>query len=97
MIRQKITIEELDNKNNAHATLALGLALDNPEGLHMARTGGELVWVAVQGEIGDWCVYTHFSSHDIEFIKSQGDKVVDRRNIDNILDITDEVWARYRL
>ena len=97
MDKPTVSIEYLDNKDNKHSVIAFGLALDNEEGLHMSRSGKELTWVAIQGEVGDWCVYTHFTSHCLEYIKQYGDKVCTRRNIENILHITDEVWARYRV
>ena len=96
MVRTVLTIEQLDNKINCDKILALGYAKDNPEGLHMTGSGKEMHWVLKIGEIGDWCVYCHWSDRSTQFVLEQGDKVMDRNNINNILDITDEVWARYR-
>lgn len=76
---------------------ATGIAPDSPEGLNMTGGGRMLAWIAKKGEANDWCVYTHYSSHDIDFLSMQGDKVHDRKNIDNILLIDDYVWEKYRL
>lgn len=96
MQRIELTIEQLDNKINCGKVLAVGYAKDNPEGLFMARTGKELHWVLKIGAVGDWCVYCGWSDKSTQSILSNGDKVMDRHNINNILVITDEVWARYR-
>lgn len=96
MQRIELTIEQLDNEINSGKVLAVGYAKDNPEGLFMTGSEKELHWVLKIGAVKDWCVYCHWSDRSTNFVLSQGDKVMDRNNINNILVITDEVWARYR-
>jgi hypothetical protein len=96
MSRTVLTIEQLDNDINSDKILALGYAKDNLEGLHMTGSGKELHWILKIGTAHDWCVYCHWSDKSTQYVLSNGDKVFDRNNINNILDITDEVWARYR-
>ncbi|KKL81414.1 hypothetical protein LCGC14_1995000 [marine sediment metagenome] len=96
MTQGRITIEALDSSTLRGHVLCYGSAPDDVTGLNMTGSGKTLHWVAKRGAIGDWCVYCHWSSHDFVYILSQGDKVINRENIENILDIDDEVWARYR-
>jgi hypothetical protein len=73
-----------------------GIMVDSPEGLHMARTGRMLKWVAVKGYDNDWCVYTHFAENDWEFIESNGDKVGGTDNILKVVPCDEDVLKRYR-
>lgn len=76
---------------------AIGIAKNDVTGLNMTTDGKPLLWIAKKGVAGDWCVYTHYASYDIDFIRTNGDKVFDRNNIDRILKIDDKVWERYRM
>lgn len=95
LIKPIITVEIFDQIPNDEI-FATGITTDGPEGLNMIRSGRELTWIAKKGIANDWCVYTHFSSNSIAMISMEGDKVRDRNNIDNILEINDELWERYR-
>lgn len=95
MLRPYLDKKAFD-KVQAGGDIASGFANDCPEQLHLARTGKMLVWVAVKGHADDWCVYAHFHSNGIDFARSNGDKVISKSNIDNILEVTDEVWTKYR-
>lgn len=78
------------------AVIATGVTIDGPEGLHLANTNKQLRWVAKKGNADDWCVYAHLIEYPVEWVAARGDKVCDKRNIDNILKITDEIWSKYR-
>lgn len=45
---------------------------------------------------GDWAIYCHHSYNDIDFIKSNGDKVTSPDEIKSICPCDDEVFRRYR-
>jgi len=76
---------------------ATGVAIDEPNGLFMARTGKKLRWVAVRGEgMPDWAIYCHFESSNIIYIKSSGDKVCDEKHIKMLVPCDDEAYALYR-
>lgn len=78
------------------AIIETGISIDSPIGLHLAGTCKALRWVAKKGDADDWCVYAHFIQHDEMWVLAHGDKVCTKRNIDNILKVTDEIWAKYR-
>lgn len=96
MLRIELTIEHLKDKDNIQKVLAIGYTNDDAQGLNMTRSGKLLLWVLKVGEIGDWCVYCHWADRGVDYVLESGDKVISKANIDNILHITDEVWARYR-
>ena len=75
---------------------ATGISSDTPDGLFMANTGKELRWVAVRGEIHDWAIYCHFSEHDTEWIRRQGDKVHMEENIKKLVLCDKEALRMYR-
>ena len=75
---------------------AKGEIIDSPEGLHMARTGRMLKWVAVKGYVNDWSVYAHFADNDWDFIKNSGDKVTGKENIQKVVPCEQDVFECYR-
>ena len=79
-----------------HEIFASGTALDNEQGLFMSNSGKELRWVAVMGEIGDWCIYCHFAHYPLDYIKRCGDKVREERNIKLCVPCDDAAFKRYR-
>ena len=96
MNKKNITTETIINAQRGDI-IATGIVANAPEGLFMTNSGGNLRYVAVVGGANDWCVYCHWSHHDVQFIKSQGDKVISRNNLSNILNFDDAVWGMYRL
>jgi hypothetical protein len=90
-----LTIDML-NKFTPHSIPFYGGAFDNPKGLNMTNSGKELTWILSIGEVGDWCIYVHFKTDDLDFVHDHGDKVISRENIENLFDFNDEVWKRYR-
>jgi len=89
------TLEEL-HLLPPNEIFATGTILDNENGLFMTGSNKELRWVAVTGAIGDWAVYCHFVENSVEWIKNQGDKVYNERNIRRCVPCTDEAFAYYR-
>ncbi len=87
---------EMLNAVPKHTIFATGVLPDTADGLFMANTGKELRFVAVSGEIGDFCIYCHFADKDVEWIRHNGDKVCVERHIKRCVPMDDEVFARYR-
>jgi len=90
-----LRIEDLA-KLPKHEIFASGTALDNEQGLFITNSGKELRWVAVTGEIEDWCIYCHFAYYPPEYIQRYGDKVCIKRNIKMCVPCDDEAFKRYR-
>jgi len=80
-----------------HTLFATGIAKDQPGGLNMNRTGKDLRWVAVRGEIHDWTIYCHWAEHDIHWIRRSGDKVIDKEHIQRLVPCDDDAISMYRL
>lgn len=96
--KQVLTIEMLDDPKNKGKVILTGLARNEPGGLYMTSSNlsRELLWIVKVGWVGDWAMYCHWSNHDIDFIKEEGDKVATRENVSRMIEISDEVWKRYR-
>lgn len=90
-----LTLEKLKELPK-HEIFAAGTANDDPNGLFMANTNRELRWVAVTGEIGDWCIYCHFADKDSDWIKNHGDKVVMENHIKKLVSCDKEAFEMYR-
>ena len=90
-----LTVEQLKAMPK-ETMFATGELLDNPEGLWMSRTGRNLRWVAVRGEIYDWTIYCHFAEHTAEWIRSNGDKVFDEVHIKRCVPCDEEAFKLYR-
>lgn len=95
MNKEILTLDTLD-KSTDDSLLASGIAPDNADGLNMTGSGELLRWVAIRGAIGDWCMYTHWEYNSMEYVMTQGDKVMTAHNIRNVLEVSDEVMKRYR-
>ncbi|MEO6303824.1 MAG: hypothetical protein ABIP51_11700 [Bacteroidia bacterium] len=95
MSKATITIEML-NDGTPGQILAKGECFDNEDGLNMTTSHKRLRWVAKIGAVGDWAVYTHWATNDWFFIMDQGDKVIAKYNLENILSFSEEVFKRYR-
>lgn len=79
----------------AREVFAKGIARDDVDGLNMLGTGNPLYWVAVKGRIDDWAIYCSWSSNEL-FIRDHGEKVHDRKGIQNVINVDERVLARYR-
>ena len=90
-----ITLEQL-KAMPPNTVFATGTAYDNPDGLFMSGSGKELRWVAERGGIHDWAIYTHFSEHDVEWVRRHGDKVHSEHNIKKLVPCDDDAFAMYR-
>lgn len=81
------------------AIIASGETTDSPDGLNISGSGAKIRWVLKLGYANDWAVYCTKDTiifYNDEYIAAGGDKVKMRENINNILNISDEVWKRYR-
>ena len=94
----KIT-EKIFNQLQAGETFACGIAENNPDGLYMTNTQQDklLLWIAVKGHGDDWSIYTHWLQNGFIYVKTQGDKIIDKIHILRCVDCDDEVLAKYRL
>lgn len=90
-----LTLQQL-KEMPAGNIFATGIAIDDEDGLFMANTGRELRWVAVRGGIYDWAIYCHLADKGEDWIKRQGDKVCDERNIKRLVKCDDEAFKMYR-
>lgn len=79
-----------------NSIIAQGTTTDGPDGINMAGTGKELRWVAVTGMIGDWCIYCHWSDHDVDAVRRYGDKVHDESNIRKLVPCSRSALLMYR-
>ena len=84
------------SKIDSGKVFAQGESTDSPEGLYMEGTNRPLKWVAVKGYAEDWCVYTHFSERGFAFVRTNGDKVKDKHNIQKVVPCEEDVFKRYR-
>lgn len=92
---EELTLEKLKAMEPGQM-FATGLTTDNPEGINMARSGKQLKWVAVRGEIYDWAIYIHFSKYSIGQVASEGDKVIFKEHIKKLVPCDDEAFKMYR-
>ena len=92
-----LTIEEF-NKIEPDNIFGLGEFPNSPEGLYMtdSRFGDSITWLAKKGYANDWCIYCHWSENPIDYIASNGDKVINEDHIRKCVPCTDEVFKRYR-
>lgn len=78
---------------------ATGTVENSPEGVYMeSKYPGRLLrWVAVRGGIHDWCIVCHWADeHDAEFVKQQGDKIMNKNHIQKLVPCTQEALKYYR-
>ncbi len=78
---------------------ASGEIKNHPQGIFMTRDffGRFLRWVAVKGYNDDWSVYVGWADEMTDFsIEAYGDKLITREHIRRILDISDELFKKYR-
>ena len=62
----------------------------------MTNSNKRLRWIAVRGGMHDWAIYCHLAFHDVEWIRSQGDKVYMKHHIRHLVKCDDEAFAMYR-
>ncbi len=92
------TLKKL-SKNSIHYC---GITFDMPTGLNIDNSGRKIKWIMCVGEVGDWCVYydyatdVGFKGEDLLNIHKFGQKIRDRRNVENLFIINDSVWELYR-
>jgi len=77
---------------------ATGEIENSPEGLFMINNniGRKLLWAAKRGHIYDWAIYCYWAENGLDFVLSNGDKVMDRQNIKKLVPCDDEALKMYR-
>jgi len=76
---------------------ARGKIIDSPDGINMTNSGKMLRWLAKKGYgYDDWCIYCHRAINDWDYVRSSGDKVINKHNIKKLVPCTDECFALYR-
>lgn len=75
---------------------AVGILTDDDKGINMTGSGQKLKWIAVKGGFDDWCIYCHWASYSIDYIRSNGDKVTFREHILKCVECEEEMFRRYR-
>ena len=90
----QLTLERL--KEMKPGMFATGLAIDSPDDINIERTGRELRWVAVRGDIHDWGIYILFSTFTSEEVKRMGHKVCCENHIQKLVPCDDEAFKMYR-
>jgi len=83
-----LTIEKLKTMNQGIFATGTGTY---PEIYHE-----EIRWVAVRGEIHDWCIYYHRVNMTTEFIARQGDKMFTEAVIKRLVPCNEEAYSMYR-
>ncbi len=90
-----LTIEQL--KAMPRGTIfATGITLDQEGCTFITGSGKELRWVAVRGDIDDWCIYCHSREESLEWIRRNGDKIKMKQHIRMLVPCTDEAFKQYR-
>lgn len=76
---------------------AMGTTTDDPKGVNMSNSGRLLRWVAVRGNgWADWAIYVLFADNDWDYIRTNGDKIYNKDNVEKLIDCDDAALDRYR-
>ena len=78
---------------------AQGEIKDIQEVCNVANTGKIMKWVAVRGNIHDWCIYTdnpYSPQYSYEGVRDMGDKISGEANIKKLVPCDDEAFDMYR-
>lgn len=94
---KKFTINEL-LKTEADSVLKTGICKNSPDDIFMTRDriGESLTYVVKTGYAGDWAIYIYWSGKPNWWIAENGDKIVNKENIQKLFPCDDEVMKRYR-
>jgi len=99
-MEQPILTLDMLNKFDPHTVMFTGTAINAPGGIYMESApryhNKELLWAAVRGGINDWCIVIHWKCNGLDFVVEQGDKVVNKEYIRQLVPCTDEAFKRYR-
>lgn len=93
-----MTLEEFNQLIDGEI-FATGLSPNSPEGIFMTdiHQGDDLRWIAIKGYGFDWAIYCYWETASIEYIKSQGQKVASKQNIQKCVPCSEEVFNLYRM
>lgn len=78
---------------------AKGEIPNSPEGIYATdyKTGNLLKWVAVKGRgYDDWAIYCGWADKSWEDIRTNGDKVTGKENIQKCVPCDEDVFKKYR-
>jgi hypothetical protein len=93
-----ITLEKLQDFP-PHKIFLTGIERNSESGIFMTRdyrANDWLRWVAVRGYIDDWAIYVGWNNDDENQIYGNGEKLTNSKLIRELVNCTDEVFARYR-
>jgi hypothetical protein len=92
-----LTLQEL-NDMGPNIVFAQGDIENSPKGAYMTdhRRGDMLSWVAKRGQINDWAIYIHWKESGYDFVKTNGDKILNKAIIQKLVPCTPEVLDQYR-
>lgn len=92
-----LTLEQLKQMPEG-TVFATGVVENSPDGIYMTNNdvGRKLVWVAKRGGIEDWAIYIHWANNGVEYATHQGDKVMNKNNIQKLVPCTPEAFKMYR-
>lgn len=93
----KLTAKMLEEMK-PYTQFASGVTIDNPSGANMMNSNRPLLWVACRGQIHDWAIYIYYNDEgwSIQKVHDEGDKVISKENIKNLIDCDDEAFKLYR-
>lgn len=66
---------------------------------HIIRINGgwpELLFACVKDDAHLWCIYYHYPSNGLEYVLTAGDKVIDKRNITELIPCDQGMLDMYR-
>jgi hypothetical protein len=95
---EKMTMRELETVVPGEI-FAKGELPNSPEGIYMTdgNLGRTLRWLAVKGHgYDDWAIYCGWADTSWGEIRSNGDKVAGKDNIQKCVPCDDDVFKRYR-
>lgn len=95
---EELTIEKLESIRNGEI-IAQGVVSNSPKGVFITQEykGRELLWVAKKGHgYNDWAIYIHWADYGLDYVLTNGDKVMNPSNIQKLVPCSKEVLAKYR-
>ncbi len=77
---------------------ASGTIENSPDGLFMVNNniGKSLMWAAKRGRIHDWAIYCYWANSGLDFVLSNGDKIINESNIKKLVPCDSEALKMYR-
>jgi len=98
MIRVRISKKDFDEVSNGDI-VCTGITPNSPKGIFATRDypGRLFLWVMVKGYADDWAIYYHWADENtIEDVRNNGDKLLTKDYIKNIVDLDLDVIRKVR-